>query len=402
MNVENGQIIGNIGLLDIRHAEPESVEAIDRIGNVGTVLYSRTTAPLLTKLNIGNIGSTLEVPDGAQLVSGQLTINRAYFDHQDAPLDLMLAGQMIIEPDVPADSLMQGLGSLYVAGLVICPEPLVGALQAKIKDLSGQMIAYAGDAKIVMGKLKLDDAYLRGLADGTTLLAFGKVDALDVLDDDLLQAKIHELQVFGKLRCLEANTEILQAKLTGDGVRTTIIPSGYHVIDRSVILDTIRLGALPSRNLYVTGRVEIAPDVTPELLNAQLDGLKSEDMIVAPKSLNAALVEKVDLFNDRVLFYEGKLWSIDGEETLRPQRFDYLEGKLTLLVTGELTIDPAVEPALLAENVGQIANFGAIRCTPGQMSAVQARLNIDEGELIDSTEEDLDDLSIGNVGHLTL
>jgi hypothetical protein len=67
-----------------------------------------------------------------------------------------------------------------------------------------------------------------------------------------------------------------------------------------------------------------------------------------------------------------------------------------------LTIDPAVEPALLAEKVKQIVNFGAIACTPAQMGAVQARLTIDEGELVDSTQEASGELSIGNVGHLTL
>jgi hypothetical protein len=400
--MEQGQRIGNVGLLDIRHTEAESIEAIEYIGNVGTVLYSRATAPLLTKLKIGNIGSSLEVPDDTQLVAGQITIHRDYFKHQDNPLNLMIAGQMIINPDVPADELSAGLGSLYVAGQIVCPEHLIGPLQAKIKNLAGQTVVYNGEARIIMGKLKLDAAFLHGLDDGVSLLVMGKLDASDLLDDALLVQKISEMQVMGKLLCRQENVETVQSLLTGESANVTVIPTGYEVIDRPVTLDAILLGALGTRKLYSSGRIEIAAGVTAELLDSEIDGLKSEDLIICPKALSAVMVRKVDLLTERVIFYEGELWVVDGEETLRPQRFDFVDSAMTLLVTGELVIDPSVEPSLLAERLHQIVNFGEIQCTPAQMGAVQARLSVDEGALVDSTAEESDEFTLGNAGQLTL
>ena len=396
------QVIGNVGLLDIRHAEPASIEAIERIGNVGTVLYSRATAGLLTKLNIGNIGSSLEVPDDTQLVSGQITIHRDFFQEQTTPLNLMLAGQMIVKPDVSAEELTAGIGSLYVAGQIVCPQHLIGSLQPKIKNLSGQTVVYTGDARLVMGKLKLDAAYLHGLNDQSSLLVLGKVDALDVLDNDLLKTKVRELHVLGKIRYHQENGEAFRTLLTGDAVRSVEIPAGYAVIDRSVVLDSMLLSTLKSRRLYSTGRIEIGADVPPELLDERIDGLKSEEMIVCAKSLSQVMADKVDLLADRVIFYAGEIWIVDGEEILRSARFDYLDGSMTLLVTGELTIDPSIEPAVLAQRLHQVMNFGSIQCTPAQMGAVQARLTLDEGELVDSMAAEDDILSLGNVGHLAL
>ncbi len=402
MQQTRGQVIGNVGLLDIRHAEPESIEAIERIGNVGTVLYSRATAPLLTKLNIGNIGSSLEVPDDTQFVAGQLTVHRDYFKHQENPLNLMIAGQMIVNPDVPVDELSAGLGELYIAGQVVCPDHLIGALQAKIKNLSGQTVVYKGEARIIMGKLKLDNAFLHGLDDGVSLLVMGKVNASDLLDEALLTQKIDEIRVMGKVLCREENTEGLQSLMAGDEVKITKIPAGYQMIDRPLILDSTLLGALATRKIYCTERIEVAADVTPELLDAEIDGLKSEDLIISPKALSAVVARKTNLLTERVVFYEGQLWVVHGEETLRLQRFDFVDGAMTLLVSGELTIDPAVEPSMLAERLHQIVNFGEIRCTPAQMGAVQARLTVDEGALVDSTADEPDELTLGNVGHLAL
>ncbi len=400
--MEQGQRIGNVGLLDIRHAEVESIEAIEYIGNVGTILYSRETASFLTKLNIGNIGSSLEVPDDTQFVSGQITVHRDYFKHQEEPLNLMIAGQMIVKPDVPADELSAGLGELYVAGQIVCPDHLIGAVQAKIKNLSGQTVVYKGEARVIMGKLKLDTAFLHGMEDGVTLLVMGKVDASELLDDALVTQKISGMQVMGKLLCREENVETLQSLLTGDMARLTVIPAGYEMIDRPLVLEPIMLSALSARKLYCTERIEIAADVTAELLEAEIDGLRSEDLIVSPKSLSAVVARKTNLLSQRAIFYEGKLWGVHGEETLRPQRFDYLDGMMTILVTGELVIEPEVEPSVLAERVHQIANFGEIRCTSAQMGAVQARLTVDEGALVDSMAEESNDLTLGNVGSLAL
>lgn len=98
----------------------------------------------------------------------------------------------------------------------------------------------------------------------------------------------------------------------------------------------------------------------------------------------------------RVVFYEGELWLLDDEHTLRGSRFDYLEGKATVLVSGELRIDPEIAPSVLADRFHVVHNLGRIRCTPEQMGAIEARLGIHEGELLDSTPKEKETFNIGN------
>ena len=66
-----------------------------------------------------------------------------------------------------------------------------------------------------------------------------------------------------------------------------------------------------------------------------------------------------------------------------------------------LTIGADIDPRVLADRLSKVHNLGEIRCTPDQMGAVQARLGINEGELVDSTQAEAADAG-SNIGYLTL
>ena len=69
----------------------------------------------------------------------------------------------------------------------------------------------------------------------------------------------------------------------------------------------------------------------------------------------------------------------------------------------ELTIEDDIEPKILAERLHKVHNLGAILCTPAQMGALEARMGLNEGELVDSTQEqEKEEEGIANVGHLAL
>jgi len=104
-NMEQGKVIGNVGILDLRNATETSVAEISRIGNVGAVLYSRETAGLVTGLNIGNVGTSVEVSPDASIVTGLVVFTRDVFKGQEAPLDLVVAGPVVVNPDVPAEDI---------------------------------------------------------------------------------------------------------------------------------------------------------------------------------------------------------------------------------------------------------------------------------------------------------
>ena len=133
-----------------------------------------------------------------------------------------------------------------------------------------------------------------------------------------------------------------------------------------------------------------------------MDALISEDTIICPVELRHVISQKCNMLEARTIFYEGELWMVDAETDLHPSRFDYLEGKATLVVYGELTIDAEIEPRVLAQRLAKVHNLGQIRCTPQQMGAIQARLGLTDGDLVDSALDETAGDGIGNAGYLAL
>jgi len=401
-NVEQRKAIGNVGILDLRKATEASVAHIRQIGNVGSVLHSRETAALIAQLNIGNVGHTMQVSPDAKLLTGQVVFSRDYFKGQETPLDLVVAGLVVVEPDVSPEDIERGLGELSVLGQLVCPEHLLGAIQPKLQHLAGQSVTYTPSGQLTLGRLILDANTLAALEDGSELVLIGSLRLPQVLPDDLLEQKIARLQVTGSITCHQENLQTILARLADKSLKVKAIPAGFELVERPLILDNDLLDSLPARSLYCTDRVQVASDVDPSLLDDRLEALISEDMLICPAALRSIIARKCNPLQTRVIFYEGDLWLVDDELHLRPSRFDYLEGQATLVVHGELTIDPQLDPKVLADRLAKVHNLGVIRCTPEQLGAIQARLGLSEGELEDSTRAETPEGGMGNVGYLAL
>jgi hypothetical protein len=400
--MQQGKVIGNVGLLDLRKATETSIAEIRRIGNVGMVFYSRETADLVTQLSIGNVGTTLEVSPDAKIMNGPMVFTRDYFRHQEASLDLLVNGPVMVEPDVSAQEIEQGLGELSINGPLLCPDHLMGIMQSKIRHMNGPMISYTSSSRVIMGRLDLDERTLRALEDGTALVVMGSLRLPEVLPDDLLAQKIQKLQVFGSIRCHEENAQVILGRMPEPTVKIKPIPAGFALVDRPLILDDAVLESLSARRLYCTDRIQIDLGVDDSLLDERVEALVSEDVVICPASLTTVLSRKCDLLKARVIFYEGELWMIDDEADLLASRFDYLEGKATLVVYGDLTVSPQIAPRVLADRLARVHNLGVIRCTPEQMGAIQARMGLSDGELQDATQPRAADEGMGNVGYLAL
>ncbi|MBI2504561.1 MAG: hypothetical protein HYW07_15180 [Candidatus Latescibacteria bacterium] len=403
---QEGKVIGNVGVLDLRTATEASVGEIRRIGNVGTVLTSPETTHLLPRINAGNIGSTIEAPAEARLLSGQVIINRDYFKNQPEPLHLLVAGQVVIEPEVQAEDIEKGLGALHVMGQIFCPEQLSGTIQAKLRTLQGQLQTYDGALRLVLGDLVLDEHTLPALEDGVQFAVVGQVRIPRVVDDELLARKIAKLHLIGGLLCHEENAQVILSRLeekTGMAEKT-IIPAGLELVDRPLVIDADNLGALPSKGLYCTEKVQIEASVAAGALDQAVEKLVARDLLLYPKALAEVLARKCELSSTQAIAYEGELWLMEKAAELPASRFEYLEGKATLVVLGVLNIDPEVEPQTLAGRLAKVHNKRVIKCTKAQMGAIQARLGLSKGVLEDSEKkkEEREEGGIGNVGHLKL
>ncbi|MSR84514.1 MAG: hypothetical protein EXS58_16615 [Candidatus Latescibacteria bacterium] len=404
---QEGKSIGNVGVLDLRTATEVTVAGIRRIGNVGMVLVSPETAHLVARITMGNLGGTIEAPIEARLFSGQVIINRDFFRDQLEPLHLIVTGQLIIEPEVQAADLEKGLGSLHLSGQIYRPEHLSGALQAKVRTLQGQLQTYDGTLRLVLGDLLLDEHTLPALSEGSQFAVVGKLLVPKVVDNELLARKITKLHLIGSILCHEENAQVLFSRLdekTGMA-KKTIIPAGFELMESQLVIDADSLGNLPGKKLYCTKRVQIGRDVQAETLDQTLEQLIVKNMVLYPKPLAEVMNRKAELTGENGLAYEGELWLVEGEEELVSSRFEYLEGKATLVVLGALEIDPTIDAKILAERLAKVHLKGEISCTRAQMGAIQARLGLNKGELRDSAEgkeEEEAEEGIGNVGHLKL
>jgi hypothetical protein len=53
------------------------------------------------------------------------------------------------------------------------------------------------------------------------------------------------------------------------------------------------------------------------------------------------VAKKCHLFDTTAIFFTGELWLVQDEQSWQAWRFDNLQDTVTLVVTGELSIDPA-------------------------------------------------------------
>ena len=407
--MEQKKIINNVNTLDLRNATEESVAEIDEIKNINLLVCSKETAHLITRIKVGNLNSTVQVPGDVKQVMGQVIITRDYFKGQESTF-LLALGQIIIEPDVVAEDFEAALDGLIVMGQFIYPEHLAGVIRTKASQVTGRTVTYPPFARVKFDGLTLNEHYLSALDDDTELAIVGGLRVPQVLPNDLLEQKIKRLFVSERIKCHEENAQAIQARLVDGSGSVKTIPAGFELVKKPLALDATLLSSLPAKKLYCTERVLIEGDVNSSALDKHLDSLISEDMVLCPAALKDVLVKKCDPLKNRVVFYEGELWLVDDERELKASRFDYLEGKATLVVTGEAMLDGELDPKVLADRLAKVHNLGLIRCTPEQMAAIEARLGIRDGDLQDSTppEEPEPDkeadgvIYIKNANYLTL
>ena len=403
--LEPGTVIGNVNVLDLRRATAETLADIDRIGNVNILLYSRATAPLIHKLNLGNINVSAEVPEEAQVVTGQVIISREYFQDRAQPVFLAVTGQVLVKPDVAPEDIENGLEGLVVVGQIVCPEPVLGMVQAKTKQLVGQSMAYPLGGRLITGSLVMDEAFLKGLDDAIDLVILGSLRMPRAVSNDLLAQKLGKLHVTGGIRVHEENADAIQTHLSNGARKMTIIPAGYTLVENPLVLDDTVLEALPAPKLFCLERVEVEAATSPDVLDERLAEIVAKDLLLCPAGLRGVMSRKCNILETQTVFYDGELWLVDGAEELSASRFEYLTGKATLVVTGVLDIDPDLEPKVLADRLAKVHNQGVIRCTPEQRGAIQARLGIREGLLGAEDEERKAGEGarrLANVNHLAL
>ncbi|MBN1858898.1 hypothetical protein JW848_06805 [Candidatus Bipolaricaulota bacterium] len=400
----NRKNIGNVNVLDLRHATEASVAGIERIGNVNLVIQTANTAPHFQQLEVGNVNVVVTVPEDADVhqVMGLSELTGASLEEVSSPIYLLVVGKLLVHPDVTVEAISNRIAGIVVFGKLVCPQPLMGAIQGKLERISGKTTVYPVLDRVELRSLTLDEGYLNSLPDGTKLSVAGSLDIPEVLSNDLITQKIAVLHVSSSGLCHEENHAAVQHAMTLGGTSLAVIPAGHRFVEQPLVLDRAHLSALRDPFLYNTEQIILANDVPADLVNEKIKGLRSEEIIVCPEELESVIVEKLDVLKDRVIFYKGELLLVDGEEILRSDRLAAYDRPVTLLVKGALGLAKDLTAEQITSRIARVHNLGRIACSSGQIGAIESLLGIRDGELVVDAEEAPSKNWIGNVNMLEL
>jgi len=395
--------INNIGVLDIRSATERSVEEIGRIGNVGTVISSPETSHLISKISIGNMGSSVVLTKDYEMFTGKLEITSEYLGKLSKPLFLYITGKLFINENVRAEDIEKGIGGLIITGKILCPEKLAPAVQSKIVNQTGKFLSYPGDSSFINGTCVLNDAFLHSLKPASKLFVTGNFKATGNIDKALIEEKIGNVEVSGKMIVDEQYLEIINRKTKGAS-KCVIIPQGYLHIEDDLVIDSVSIKKFSNARLYTETMITFKDDVRPEMLQARIDSIKTTATIVCREELREPLVNICEGFSPAVLYYSGRHITVEDEYELDSSELEFAQGRVTIMVMGELIVGADVAPELMIEKIEFIDNFGEITANSRQIGAIKNKLRTNKGEIINSekAESSCDDVALSNAGYLKL
>ncbi|MBN1552394.1 hypothetical protein JW979_13050 [bacterium] len=398
------KVLSNIGLLDLRNATEESIKDIAVIKNVGVVIYSAETAHLLSKLNIGNMGSSLEVSSDFKILTGQMFITGDYLATLSEPLNILVTGQLMIRPDVTPEDIKMKIGKLVVIGQLMCPNKLMPLIQSKLVDHVGQNIVYPDNGKLLIGTTHVNTGFLQSLPVKTSLVCIGKLSLTESVSNDLFTENIDRVHMTGKIIVREDLHGILQKHLDPESqYKLEIIPLGYEMIDKPLHLDALSIKRFKKAKLYTKHYLYIDKDIDAKMLTTHIEKLHSKSIILCHKDLCETLLELCSGDDVKVLPFAEKLLIVDGEEELTAEDLEYIDGKLTILILGTLTVKDTVTPDQLMDKIDQIDNLGVIVSDAGRLGAIKAKLRTRKGQMMDrNAPQEETPPGMQNVGYLKL
>lgn len=395
--------IDNIGVLDIRSATEQTIGEIAKIGNVGTVISSPETSHLLSKISIGNLGSSVVLTKDYEMFTGKLELTSEYLGKLSKPLYLYVTGKLFIRENVLIEDIEKGIGGLIITGKILCPEKLTPVVQSKIVNQTGKFVSYPGDACFISGPCVLTDSFLRSLKPASNLFIDGKLKAIGNIDKRLIEEKIEKIEVAGKAIIDEQYSEIMNQKIK-TSAKIEVVPQGCVFLEDELTIDSISIKKFSNARLHTDSMITFKDDVRPEMLQSRIISIKTTGLIVCGEDLREPIVNICEGFSTTVLYHSGKHITVEDEYELDASELEFSEGKITIMVMGELAIGADVAPELLLSKIEFIDNFGEITADPRQIGAIKNKLRTNKGEIINNkkVENADDDVSLSNAGYLKL
>lgn len=394
---------GNIGLLDIRSATEKTFEDQFKIGNIGVVIYSKKTAPLLKYVNAGNIGTSIECDEDVQIVQGKTILSSESLGELASPLRLLVMGKLVVQDNLTKDALLKGIDFLHVSGKILCPSDLLPTLQTKAKDLSGKIETYPSGFRLIEKNLHLDNVQVQTFQPNSKLAVFGDVYFHNDISIKSIKNRLAGLYIRGNLMVPEGLIESIHSILHPQSTcQFNVIPDGYEAILEDIQVNPSDLTLWTGAKLYFAGSVRFSPQVNNTDIN-QIQNFIARKGVICRENLLSAILQKCDRFKTQFTLYKDRLFYNEGQTEISK---DYLcegDGVVTIVNTGMLSFDSLITQEDIRDKIHDIRNSGLLSVAKNKMGAIQDKLIESHGQVIaNSNESDSSSSGTGNIGILKL
>lgn len=395
-----GKKYSNVGVLNLIQATEESIQEIEKINNVGLLVYSQKNAYLVPKLNIKNIGQTIMVEKNVKMANGVYKVDSAYLKIVDDNETVLINGAVIVNVDVTLEELQQKNITFIVNGIIYSPFHLNGAIQSKLLTTNGTLVSYEGpEPKLENGNLHLTTGYLEGLGEGTNLLVNGVITIDEHVDLTLLKEKIARLDINGTIRYYDFQQPLISGKLSING-NQNMIPKGYQVLSNQTHLNKHNIKRYKQQSIYTTKPIFIDSTVTREGLNEAFSSIHSLSYILCPEGTEDILFEKLANLENEVFVYVKNYIAVK-EETWFSTNFKQLDPQTTIIIQDQLTINDTLTHADM-DHISEIILAGDILVVD-ETTKVILKKKISQsfkGEI--HVLQDHDEQKVTNIGELVL
>ena len=399
------QRIGNVGLLNLVNATEESVKGIERIENVGLVIYGKENAHLLSMLNIGNIGSSIEVPVGYRLFNGVLNLDQNYLSSIVEPVFILVNGIVIIDQDVQPDQVQAEQINMLVNGKVYSPAHLSGLAGRMLTKGSGEVETYHGaPPRFENGKFTLTNSFLQSIEESLYLVVNGVLALAQDLNMDQFSEKLSKLVVNGKISLYENQETYLYKKAASLATcKVEVIPAGYEVLSKQLRLNGRSIRRFQQKKWFTNKPVIIESDVTRDMLTKAIEKIHSTSVIICHEEVEDLVYERLSLMETEVLPYENSYIVIDGEEVWSNDQFLALEQPVSIIVNGQLILDRDVKQDVLKSKVATLDILGEVKVQDRKLKGtLQNIIRLNTGTIEEEKGKEETGSFLQNIGELSL
>ncbi len=383
----------NCANLDMRETTEQVASRILRV-NAGNVMVTPETRDFLSMFS-SNTGNLIEVSKKARLktVLSDEIMGRDAFTGEVEPFLVLNISNITLEPDVTAEGVEGSWHEIINMGDMLYPEHVAGPITNKLTANMGSLTPYRTSARLIKGDVILDEIYLASLDDDADLVVTGNLRVVEPVPNDVLGRKINTVLVRGAVFCRPENVSMLRSKFDPKAVTpdTIVVPDEHALVERDLSLTAGSIRSWKGRKIYSTGNVTIHEDIDAGAWDQALDSLVCTGTVLCPEPLNEVFSGTCDTLSTDVFFYSGTLWVVETDLTLRKSRLDLIDGTATLYNSGNVTVEEDADAGILYDRLAAVYNWGTITCHPDQMSAVEARMAVNEGTLHEASEQEESD-----------